>query len=655
MTTTTRVRPNGWLVSAALLGLTALAPAVSAQPARPAYEHPEAVAARRRLARGWNTWDSRNVLAWVRLPEAVSFNLAFKQMTWIGHEYLLQALIGRRHEGAEQVRPGAHTLDGRYTSLELQWRSLHVRIESAHLPDGELVVLLTPLATPSTPVRVVVETGLPWNAPGAWRRTARGLEASVPSGRRATLFATGQTLEDPYVATKTSYLTLALDGPLGLSTGRALRLAQIERAVARARQALEAPPGSDDTLHASLLAVESALAWNTVYEPRHRRVIVTVGRLWNEEYGGYCLFGWDNFFLAYLAALFDRDLAVSSFVEHLRSRTDAGFIPNDDRGNETKSWDHSQPPVGALMLRELYKRWPERWLLAASFDDLLAWNRWWMQARLNDGLLSYGSHPAPNPYGQKGVHGPVTAGYESGMDDSPMYADVPFNPTKNTMELQDVGLNSLHIADSRALAEMAAILGRRAEQAELEARARALSEQLERLWDEPTGLYLNRRSDDGTLSRRLSPTLFYPLLAELPDAARAQRMLTEHFYNSAEFHGDVMLPSIARNDPSFPQQRYWKGAVWPPLNFLVYMGLRRAGQRRAATELADKSLALFLAEWRRKGYVSENYSALTGTGDDQRLSSDVFHTWGALMAAPALIERGRLPAPEQPLDSGGRR
>jgi len=312
------------------------------------------------------------------------------------------------------------------------------------------------------------------------------------------------------------------------------------------------------------MAIESALAWNTIYEPRHRRVVTTVGRLWNEEYGGYCLFGWDNFLLAYAAGLFSRDLAVANFVEHLRSRTDEGFIPNDDRGNGTKSWDHSQPPVGSLMLKELYRRFPERWLLEASFDDLLAWNRWWMKARINDGLLAYGSHPARNPYGQPGVHAKTTAGYESGMDDSPMYEDVPFNGEKNTLELQDVGLTSLHIADSRALAEIAVRLGRAAEARELTERANALSARLETLWDEETGLYLNRRTDTGALSRRLSPTLFYPLLARVPEPQRAERIVSEHFFNPGEFYGEFMLPSIARNDPAFPKQKYWKGAVWPP-------------------------------------------------------------------------------------------
>jgi hypothetical protein len=56
-----------------------------------------------------------------------------------------------------------------------------------------------------------------------------------------------------------------------------------------------------------------------------------------------------------------------------------------------------------------------------------------------------------------------------------------------------------------------------------------------------------------------------------------------------------------------------------------------------------------LSEWRRQGYVSENYSAITGTGDDQRLSSDRFHSWGALMGIMAFIESGEMPAPERPI------
>ncbi len=132
-------------------------------------------------------------------------------------------------------------------------------------------------------------------------------------------------------------------------------------------------------------------------------------------------------------------------------------------------------------------------------------------------------------------------------------------------------------------------------------------------------------------------------------AGEGARMIRQHLLNPEEFWGEWILPSVARNDPAFPRQRYWKGAIWPPLNFLSYLGLRRAGYPRVASELAEKSAAMFLAEWRRKGYVSENYSSITGTGDDERLSSDRFHAWGALFGIMAFVESGALPPPEAPM------
>jgi hypothetical protein len=35
-----------------------------------------------------------------------------------------------------------------------------------------------------------------------------------------------------------------------------------------------------------------------------------------------------------------------------------------------------------------------------------------------------------------------------------------------------------------------------------------------------------------------------------------------------------IIPDLASNDLTFFAQAYWRGAVWPPLNFLVYLGLR---------------------------------------------------------------------------------
>jgi neutral trehalase len=271
---------------------------------------------------------------------------------------------------------------------------------------------------------------------------------------------------------------------------------------------------------------------------------------------------------------------------------------------------------------------------------------------MNQGLLSYGSHITKNPFNEPAVNTKRTAGYESGMDDSPMYEEVPFNKEKNTLELQDVGLNSLYIADCEALAEMAMVLGRKEEAGELRLRAETFKKNMAALWHEETGFYLNKRTDTGAFSRRLSPTLFYPLLARISNKRQAQRMIQEHFFNPEEFAGEWILPSTARNDKSFPKQRYWKGAIWPPLNFLTYLSLRNypgETMKKAQKELAEKSLKLFLNEWKRKGYVSENYSSITGTGDDSRLSSDRFHSWGALFGIISFIEKGHMPEPEEKL------
>jgi putative isomerase len=625
---------------------SALPSAVSAEEVE-AHQRPEYLEIKQRLARGWNTWNTRSVLSHSLLPEGFGLNLAFKQIKWLDEPYLRETLFGRDADGAH-IRPGPHTLDGSYTRLDIQWQQLWARVESAHAGD-DLVILVTPVTAQTLPVKMVVETALYWNRPGSLAKVADNQLRAVLPARTVEVYTTSSHQEDFYVQTQTPYLVLALDRPVGLSTGSPRTVEEIGALIEAARDQVGKTAASHGELAEAFIAIESGIAWNLIYEPRFDRVVSTVGRLWNEEYGGYCLFGWDNFFLAYISSLFSRDLAFANTIEHLRGATDEGFIPNDNRGNGSSSLDRSQPPVGSIMVREIYKKHPERWFLEAVFDDLLGWNRWWMTRRLNAGLLSYGSHDAENPFLEPATRSKRAAGYESGMDDSPMYEGVPFNRETNTLELQDVGLNSLVIADSLALVEMAVVLGRELEAEELRRRAATLSQNLEQLWDEETGLYLNRRTDTGTLSHRLSPTLFYPLLAGVPDFKRARRMVSEHLLNPQEFWGDWVIPSIARDDPAFAQQRYWKGAIWPPLNFLSYLSLRQVWFRDEASELASKSLALLLNEWQRQGYVSENYSAVTGTGDDERLSSDRFHSWGALMGIMSFIEAGELPAPETPI------
>jgi len=100
-----------------------------------------------------------------------------------------------------------------------------------------------------------------------------------------------------------------------------------------------------------------------------------------------------------------------------------------------------------------------------------------------------------------------------------------------------------------------------------------------------------------------------------------------------------MIPSIARSDPAFPDNSYWRGRIWAPMNFLVYLGLRNYDLPEARKELVDKSLRLMMKEWRANRRVYENYNATTGVGGDVRNSAS-FYSWGALLGFMSLMEQG---------------
>jgi len=62
-------------------------------------------------------------------------------------------------------------------------------------------------------------------------------------------------------------------------------------------------------------AIETALGWDTIYDPSQSRVISPVSRLWSGGGGGYVLFEWDTFFAASLAASGNRELSYANAME----------------------------------------------------------------------------------------------------------------------------------------------------------------------------------------------------------------------------------------------------------------------------------------------------------------------------------------------------
>jgi len=150
------------------------------------------------------------------------------------------------------------------------------------------------------------------------------------------------------------------------------------------------------------------------------------------------------------------------------------------------------------------------------------------------------------------------------------------------------------------------------------------------LWSESAGLYLAELPSG--LSRRVAASNFLPLVARIPSYGRTPRMI-ETLRDPSRFWGRWVIPTILRDDPAFGDQQYRRGAIWPPMNYLVLPGLRRYDFHDLAAELAWKGAHMLLTDRRTTGMRRENFDSRTGRGCGRR-----FQSWGPLLALGALEE-----------------
>ena len=360
----------------------------------------------------------------------------------------------------------------------------------------------------------------------------------------------------------------------------------------------------------------------------------------------WTVFGWDTFFNALLLATVSGDLAWSTLLAGTESRYPNGNVPNW-RSRHGGTPDRSQPPIGSFAALTLHRLRPDPAALATAYPGLLDWCDWWVADKdgrprregLTPGLFAWGSDtdlvPAPDriPPWEHGAGGHQRAAWESGQDDLPLWEEAEWDPERQILAMSAVDLCSYRALDLECLSRIARILGDDATARRLKRAYRPLAATMNRvLWSERAGLYLDELPSG--LSTRVAASNFLPLIAGVPSPRRARRMI-ETLRDPGRFRGDHMLPTISRDDPAFADQQYWRGSIWPPMNYLVLQGLRRYGFDDLAGELAWKGAHMFLADRHRTGMCRENFDARTGEGCGQR-----FQSWAPLFALGALEQLG---------------
>jgi len=251
-------------------------------------------------------------------------------------------------------------------------------------------------------------------------------------------------------------------------------------------------------------------------------------------------------------------------------QTPDGFMPSG------KGAGAAALPIQGLLLEQLRQSSKKSAAflapaLRAAFHRAMAYHRFLYEHRdpASEGLLVI-EHPT-----------------EDGFGNAPGY---PRHSGK-LLQIQDPFFNTCLAASNEALMSLGHFLkediGEPAHWYEL-----TVHTMNEKLWDEPTASYQAYDLDAGKFIP--VPTLagLLPMLAEVPDQAQAERMLTlleSQVWKDEDYR---MYPScsIDRMESGAPQG--WSGAVWPALNWMLYKGLKRYDFNEAAERLRRHTLQL---------------------------------------------------------------
>ena len=373
-------------------------------------------------------------------------------------------------------------------------------------------------------------------------------------------------------------------------------------------------------------ALRDIMAWNTLSDEKTGRWFTWITRFWNKKFGGWYVWMDDPYYHAFMNA-------VSGDWQSGRMSIQATVDNNVPEGNfaclmsELTEWvDRSQPPIGSFMVWKYYQLTGDRALLDAVYPALRDANLWWHTHRdgNGNGVYEYGSSPVGKGHF---AHTKLAAMDESSMDNSPIYDKARYCPESHTLDMEDVALNSLLVVDGECLQLMARELGDNNAIAPLRERTEALQKRADAaLWDGERKIYANRLWSGEFADP--CPTSFYPLLAGMPDEARTAELLA-HMFDEDEFWTCVPLPAIWKKSPAFADNVYWRGRVWPPLNYMTYNGLKRYRLDKEASRLAERCMEIFSSRWNEERASFENYNSLTGQGSDS-VDTDFFLGWGGL-------------------------
>ncbi|MEK7357094.1 MAG: trehalase family glycosidase, partial [Bdellovibrionota bacterium] len=307
---------------------------------------------------------------------------------------------------------------------------------------------------------------------------------------------------------------------------------------------------------------------------------------------------WDSAFIALIWSHRDSNVAKDIIRSVIHNQKSDGRIPHvvDIFGTSALT----QPPVLSWAASRLANSSSDAAFAKEIFPKLKRYNEWlFANRRLKTGLFFW-QHP-----------------YESGIDNAPRFGARDESKYVDTRVIEAVDLSSYVVMDCEALASIAAILVAatppgvtRDAYALDEARFRSVANALsalvrERLWDETSGYFYDRRLVDGKFIAIPTIASFFPLTAGIADSSQADRLIA-HLIDPKEFNTPLPFPTVARSSAYF-EKDMWRGPVWINTAYLTIQGMKRYGHEAQAREMGSRLVDGVYSAWHYEHKFVEFY------------------------------------------------
>ena len=361
---------------------------------------------------------------------------------------------------------------------------------------------------------------------------------------------------------------------------------------------------------------------------------------------------WDSWKQVAATTIFDKELAKAN----VRVLFDWQIKPNDavrpqdkgmiidtiffnqaeDRGGDGGNWNerNSKPPLAAWSVWTVYEEHKDKEFVEEMYQKLVDYHNWWYSNRdINkNGIAEYGAtiHPL-NITDEDKI---LAAAWDSGMDNAPRFDVEGFGPNDigvkvfdltnsnneviaYTINQESVDLNSYLYKEKKYLSKMATLLGKKEEAANFDSEAKFVKSYIQNnMFDTNTGAFYDLQIDPKNNTTKLlanrgkAAETYLPLWANVATPEQAEQV-KNLMMDTEVFNTYIPLPTVAKDNPSFDPDGYWRGPVWLDQTYFGIKGLRQYGYDKEADELTVK-LFENLGGLLNDVPINENYNPLTG-------------------------------------------